>query len=107
MRVLHLGADTPKPSPHQPKTLLNSRNAPTRTLGAPHTCDFTDPHRQVRHQIRSGSEEIELANLDGQVIGMNTAIATVGGSEAGNIGIGFAVPIDRAVEVAREIIRNG
>lgn len=38
---------------------------------------------------------------------MNTAIATVGGSEAGNIGIGLAVPIDRAVEVAREIIRNG
>jgi putative serine protease PepD len=38
---------------------------------------------------------------------MNTAIATVGGSEAGNIGIGFAMPIDRAVEVAARIIENG
>ncbi|MDA2893027.1 trypsin-like peptidase domain-containing protein [Mycolicibacterium sp. BiH015] len=62
---------------------------------------------QTDASINPGNSGGPLANLDGQVIGMNTAIATVGGSEAGNIGIGFAVPIDRAVEVAREIIQNG
>lgn len=62
---------------------------------------------QTDASINPGNSGGPLANLEGQVVGMNTAIATVGGPEAGNIGIGFAVPIDRAVEVAREIIENG
>jgi putative serine protease PepD len=37
---------------------------------------------------------------------MNTAIATIGGTESGNIGIGFAVPIDRAAAVARQLIER-
>lgn len=39
MRVLHLHADTPKVAVLQPETTLNSRKAPTRTLGAPHIFD--------------------------------------------------------------------
>lgn len=62
---------------------------------------------QTDASINPGNSGGPLANLDGQVIGMNTAIATVGGAEAGNIGIGFAVPIDRAIEVARRIIAGG
>jgi putative serine protease PepD len=62
---------------------------------------------QTDASINPGNSGGPLANLEGQVIGMNTAIATVGGAEAGNIGIGFAVPIDRAIEVARRIIQNG
>jgi putative serine protease PepD len=62
---------------------------------------------QTDASINPGNSGGPLANLQGQVIGMNTAIATVGGAEAGNIGIGFAVPIDRAIEVARRIIENG
>lgn len=61
---------------------------------------------QTDASINPGNSGGPLANLQGQVIGMNTAIATVGGPEAGNIGIGFAVPIDRAVAVARDIIAN-
>ncbi|NVN54006.1 trypsin-like peptidase domain-containing protein [Mycolicibacterium hippocampi] len=62
---------------------------------------------QTDASINPGNSGGPLANLEGQVIGVNTAIATVGGPEAGNIGIGFAVPIDRAIEVARQIIQNG
>lgn len=62
---------------------------------------------QTDASINPGNSGGPLANLEGQVIGMNTAIATVGGAEAGNIGIGFAVPIDRAIEVARAIIAGG
>ncbi|VEG53564.1 serine protease PepD [Mycolicibacterium aurum] len=62
---------------------------------------------QTDAAINPGNSGGPLANLDGQVIGMNTAIASVGGPDAGNIGIGFAVPIDRAVEVATRIIENG
>jgi putative serine protease PepD len=61
---------------------------------------------QTDASINPGNSGGPLANLDGQVVGMNTAIATVGGPEAGSIGIGFAVPIDRAATVARQIIAN-
>jgi putative serine protease PepD len=61
---------------------------------------------QTDASINPGNSGGPLANLEGQVVGMNTAIATVGGPEAGSIGIGFAVPIDRAATVARQIIAN-
>lgn len=64
------------------------------------------PMVQTDASINPGNSGGPLANLQGQVIGVNTALATVGGAEAGNIGIGFAVPIDRAIEVARQIIEN-
>lgn len=61
---------------------------------------------QTDASINPGNSGGPLANLQGQVVGMNTAIATIGGTESGNIGIGFAVPIDRAAAVARRIIDN-
>ena len=61
---------------------------------------------QTDASINPGNSGGPLVNLDGQVVGVNTAIATrprpVG--YAGNIGIGFAVPIDRALRVANRII---
>jgi S1-C subfamily serine protease len=39
------------------------------------------------------------------VVGVNTAIATLEGG--GNIGIGFAVPIERARQVATNLISRG
>lgn len=44
------------------------------------------------------------------MVGINSAIATLGGSGGaggGSIGIGFAIPIDEARSVAEEIIRTG
>jgi len=35
------------------------------------------------------------------------SIATLGGRSSGNIGIGFAVPIDRAADVAERIVARG
>src|SRR5699024_11535906 len=54
-----------------------------------------------------------LVNMNGQVIGINSAIyspgagASSGGSGAGNVGIGFAIPIDQARRTANEIIKEG
>lgn len=59
---------------------------------------------QTDASINPGNSGGPLVNLDGQVVGVNTAIATVNGRASGSIGIGFAVPIDRAVDVAEDII---
>jgi putative serine protease PepD len=39
--------------------------------------------------------------------GFNTSIATLDGRSSGNIGVGFAVPIDRAADVAQRIVTRG
>ncbi len=59
---------------------------------------------QTDASINPGNSGGPLVNLDGQVVGVNTAIATLSGRASGSIGIGFAVPIDRAVDVAEDII---
>ncbi|MDL9948339.1 trypsin-like peptidase domain-containing protein [Gordonia sp. ABSL11-1] len=64
------------------------------------------PMVQTDASINPGNSGGPLADLEGRVVGVNTAIATVGGAESGNIGIGFAVPIDRALRIARTIIAN-
>jgi putative serine protease PepD len=44
----------------------------------------------------------------GEVIGVNSAIATLGmGDASGNIGLGFSIPIDTAKRIVDEIIKTG
>lgn len=59
---------------------------------------------QTDASINPGNSGGPLVDLDGRVVGINTSIATLGGRTSGNIGIGFAVPIDRAVSVAERIL---
>ena len=58
---------------------------------------------QTDAAVNPGNSGGALANASGQVVGINTAIATNGQTEA-NAGIGFAIPIDEALEVARQLI---
>jgi putative serine protease PepD len=49
-------------------------------------------------------------NLRGQVVGVNSAIATTGGTvqgEAGSIGVGFAIPVEQVKVTADQILRTG
>jgi putative serine protease PepD len=63
----------------------------------------TRPMIQTDASINPGNSGGPLVNAAGQVVGVNTEIATLvrGG---GNIGIGFAIPIDRAAQIAGEIV---
>ncbi|MER5651270.1 trypsin-like peptidase domain-containing protein [Streptosporangium sp. NPDC002524] len=61
---------------------------------------------QTDASINPGNSGGPLVNARGEVIGVNTAIATLSRRGAGSIGIGFAIPIDRAAPVAERIIRE-
>src|SRR5579883_3504239 len=59
---------------------------------------------QTDASINPGNSGGALANLRGELIGINTAILAPGG---GNVGIGFAVPINMAHSVMDQLIRYG
>jgi serine protease Do len=60
---------------------------------------------QTDASINPGNSGGALADLDGNVIGINTAIYSPNGS--GNVGIGFAVPINMAKSVMNSLIATG
>jgi S1-C subfamily serine protease len=60
---------------------------------------------QTDAAINPGNSGGPLIDASGSVIGINSQIQNGGGG--GNVGIGFAVPIDTAREVVRQIERNG
>ena len=47
-----------------------------------------------------------MVNLNGELIGINTAIAT-GGYERSNRGVGFAIPANMVNKVKNDLINNG
>jgi putative serine protease PepD len=65
---------------------------------------------QTDAAINPGNSGGPLVNLRGEVVGVNSAIATTGGTadgESGNIGVGFAIPIEQVRTTADQILRTG
>ena len=64
---------------------------------------------QTDAAINPGNSGGPLANLQGEIIGVNSALATLGtsGEEGTNIGIGFAIPIEQVQITADQILRTG
>ena len=64
---------------------------------------------QTDAAINPGNSGGPLVDRHGRVIGVNSAIATLGGGggQAGNIGLGFAIPINQARRIADELIAHG
>jgi S1-C subfamily serine protease len=76
-----------------------------REIRAPN--DFTIENViQTDAPINQGNSGGPLLNSRGQVIGVNSQIST-GDNGGGNVGIGFAVPINTVKEVVSQIIENG
>jgi serine protease Do len=59
---------------------------------------------QTDASINPGNSGGALVNLRGELVGINTAIISPGG---GNVGIGFAVPINMARRVMEQLVQNG
>jgi putative serine protease PepD len=64
---------------------------------------------QTDAAINPGNSGGPLVDMRGRVVGVNTAIAQVGalGGQSGNIGVGFAVPIDQVQRTAAQILADG
>ena len=66
---------------------------------------------QTDAAINPGNSGGALVDMNGAVIGINSAIASLsssqGGGQAGSIGVGFAIPVDQAKRIAQEIISSG
>ncbi len=67
---------------------------------------------QTDAAINPGNSGGALVNMNGELVGINSAIATLGGdagpaAQSGSIGLGFAIPVDQAKRIADELIKNG
>jgi putative serine protease PepD len=65
---------------------------------------------QTDAAINPGNSGGPLVNARGEVIGVNSAIATLGrqvGGQSGSIGLGFAIPVNHARRVAEELVTTG
>ncbi|AFM18952.1 trypsin-like serine protease with C-terminal PDZ domain [Mycolicibacterium chubuense NBB4] len=66
---------------------------------------------QTDAAINPGNSGGALVNMKGELIGINSAIATMGAdsgaAQGGSIGLGFAIPVDQAKRIADELIQSG
>ncbi|MBY4108097.1 trypsin-like peptidase domain-containing protein [Rhodococcus fascians] len=92
--------------------IVSSLNRPVSTSGESGNQNSVIDAIQTDAAINPGNSGGALVNTDGQLIGINTAIATLGGSEgsgaqSGSIGLGFAIPVDQAKRIADELTTTG
>ncbi|WP_113704451.1 S1C family serine protease [Nonomuraea lactucae] len=65
---------------------------------------------QTDAAINPGNSGGPLVNGKGEVVGVNSAIATLSrslNSQSGSIGLGFAIPVNQARRVAQELVTDG
>ncbi|MFS3129036.1 trypsin-like peptidase domain-containing protein [Nocardioides sp. Bht2] len=89
--------------------IISALNRPVTTGGTDDLNSYINAI-QTDAAINPGNSGGPLVNLQGQVIGVNSAIATTGGggsSESGNIGVGFAIPVEQVRVTADQILKDG
>ncbi|MBV9314015.1 MAG: trypsin-like peptidase domain-containing protein [Pseudonocardia sp.] len=85
------------------------------SVGRDNPSDPADPGEvlnaiQTDAAINPGNSGGPLVDMDGRLIGINTAIASIGGSageQSGSVGLGFSIPINQVKRVADELVRTG
>ncbi len=84
--------------------IVSALNRPMRLSGQGTDTDAVIDAVQTDASINPGNSGGPLVDIEGRVIGINSAIKSETG---GSVGLGFAIPIDDVTEVVGELIRNG
>jgi putative serine protease PepD len=89
--------------------IVSALNRPVTTSGQSDDDSSYINAVQTDAAINPGNSGGPLVNLAGEVVGVNSAIATTGGAtrESGNIGVGFAIPIEQVRTTVDQILRTG
>ena len=91
--------------------IVSAKNRPVTTSGNGTAPESFINAIQTDAAINPGNSGGPLVDSSAAVIGVNSAIASLGttgaSSQSGSIGLGFAIPINQARRVAEEIIRTG
>jgi S1-C subfamily serine protease len=77
-----------------------------RVIQAPNSYSI-DHVIQTDAALNKGNSGGPLLNANGNVIGVNSQISTGNSGSIGNVGVGFAVPINTVTTVAAQIIKSG
>jgi S1-C subfamily serine protease len=77
-----------------------------RVIQAPNSYSI-DHVIQTDAALNKGNSGGPLLNANGNVIGVNSQISTGNSGSSGNVGVGFAVPINTVTTVAAQIIKSG
>ncbi len=91
--------------------IVSALNRPVRASGEASGQSSVLDAVQTDAAINPGNSGGALVNMNGELIGINSAIASLGGGsssgQSGSIGLGFAIPVDQAKRVAQELISKG
>jgi putative serine protease PepD len=91
--------------------IVSALNRPVSTAGDAKNQNTVLDAIQTDAAINPGNSGGALVNMNGELVGMNSAIATLGGGDdqpqSGSIGLGFAIPVDQAKRIADELISTG
>ncbi|MDQ4085920.1 MAG: trypsin-like peptidase domain-containing protein [Actinomycetota bacterium] len=88
--------------------IVSAMHRPVSAGDAPGAQSTIFPAIQTDAAINPGNSGGPLVNMNGEVVGINTAIRSTTNltGEAGSIGLGFAIPVDEAEPIATQLV-NG
>ncbi len=86
--------------------IVSALDRPVSTSGETGNQNTVIDALQTDAAINPGNSGGALVDMDGRLIGVNTAIATAGG-QSGSIGLGFAIPVDQARRIADQLVDTG